>query len=213
MQRTLLLSWILFFTAVSIYGETVFQDGFNRNGNLIGSVPEKRSGAERWAGYAIDSWRSSSGSIAVKDCSGNRNAWLGFTPESGKIYKYSVEYDIASGSFGIGFATNLTGVGGLGLFQFDAASMRVNSSGKLEIGMDNGSVGSLVAPDGIKAATKGTMAMILNTTGTPWSVEWQLNGNTIRTGTFTTKPSILGIVIGASSGTSKVTALTLLSVE
>ena len=208
MKKVTLLS--LLSIAGLAHAGIIYQDGFTTNGSLVGASTD--DGAGTWGGYA-SSWSNNAGYAVINssDYSGNRNAYLSFVPVSGKIYEYSVTYEIMSGEFGIGFVTNLTSIGSLGIFQFDAASMRLASGGSMSVGMDNGSIGNSVTV-GSSWPASGIMTMILNTTGSQWTVEWKLNDVVITNGTFNSEAPVVGIVISASSATVKLDSLTLQTV-
>jgi hypothetical protein len=171
-------------------GETViYQDTFNRSGNLNGSSPTIQSGANTWSSNGdADDWTASTtngGQITTTAVSGNRNAFLPFVVASGNVYTYSVYMNNTSGVtnwLAIGFpiaANNATAnfygnppnpIGWMG--------MRGNTSSQnfRYLGPGLGGTANIGTDMG---ANTITVVFDAKTNPTNWAFTWLINGTVV----------------------------------
>lgn len=171
------------------YSEFLFRDTFtNSSGSLAGTLPDETPDGETWTG----GWtRDGSAATLNRDGAGGfRNAFLDFVPESGAIYEFSVDYEITSApstdaGFGIGFVTSESTTAGI--FNLDAASIRVLENGSGQIGMVNGTVGNLQELSTL--GINGTLTIVLDATPANWTTQWKFNQGVLQSGAFYSNPT------------------------
>jgi len=87
----------------------VYQDTFNRTGNLNGSAPTINNGAS--ATWSASTWTTSTtGGGQASISSNTKNGFLAFTPTIGNVYTYSTQIRVTSGDnndwVAMGFSTS-----------------------------------------------------------------------------------------------------------
>jgi len=166
----------------------IYSEDFTGTGALHGTAPTTTTDGATWV---ASGWQKN-GTITG---SGNNNAFLPFAPESGWLYTLTATLSDGGGGWtALGF-TEFNEVGE-GFQGFD-----VNASPWVFYRGTTGStpreVDSRTGPATGGGFSHGsydspvTLSMVLDTTGSDWSVEWFINGDSERTHTFTDgNPSI-----------------------
>jgi hypothetical protein len=166
-----------------------------------------------------------------------RGAFLDFTPESGKIYTLSVDMSVAGATAGtgflaMGFSSNTLQINDYATAKaaWDAGSAvsytggeytdtiasalggwKLNANNTSSTFKDVGYAGALAG--GTPTAGYNTFKTVLDTRGDNWTVEWLLNGTSIRTETYDTNPTIRNVFLGVDnvlSGTYQNFSLTVI---
>jgi len=182
--------------AAVIYSESF--GGIDAN-PLNATPPDIRPGSETWVASTL--WSET----GKKTSSGNANAFLPFSPVAGKVYtlKASLNPDVGGGTewLALGFAqSNDTAVdfwqspndaSPWVLFRENdaAANVIVTFTGT---GVTGGSNHDL-APDKVGPVE---FTIELDTTAASWTAEWYEDGNSLRTHTFGTNPTITHVGFG-----------------
>lgn len=168
--------------------ETVlYSDDFSGDGSggLVGTTPDVTTDSATWSGLEIGTIWQDNGSITNNN-NQRRNVFLPFTPEIGKIYtaKIDVVRIGADHSFGFGFTETDTANAGFPLDSDDLKASPWMTSYAV-----NGNVDSFLGPDSLGAGEQvavddpdvfNTLEMVLSTWEEPWTVEFFLNGESIR---------------------------------
>lgn len=175
----------------------IYSDDFSGDGSsgLVGTSPDVTPGGETWSGLTIGTVWNDDGTITV-DNDQKRNVFLPFTPEAGK--EYTVKIDVVRigtlDMFSFGFTTNNAANEG-----FPLAGQSLGASPWMKSLGSNGDVITYTGPansgDGSSVSVSdadsfNTLEMVLNTSNTAWTVEFFLNGESIRSETFATNPDI-----------------------
>jgi hypothetical protein len=152
-----------------------------------------------------------------------RGAFLDFTPESGKIYTLSVDMSVAgatggTGFLAMGFSANTLHIDDYASAQaaWDAGTAgsytggeytdtiasalggwKLNADATTSTFKDAGYAGALAG--GTPTAGYNTYQTVLDTRGDNWTIEWLLNGTSIRTETYDTNPTIRNAFLGVES--------------
>jgi hypothetical protein len=150
-----------------------------------------------------------------------RGAFLDFTPESGKIYTLSVDMSVAGATAGtgflaMGFSANTLHIDDYATAQaaWDAGTAytggeytdtiasalggwKLNVNNTSSTFKDSGYAGALAG--GAPTAGYNTFKTVLDTRGDNWTVEWLLNGTSIRTETYDTNPTIRNVFLGVDN--------------
>jgi hypothetical protein len=176
----------------------IYSDDFSGSApaDLNGTVPDIRPGSETWlAGSGATAWRAD-GSVAG---GGDANAFLPFSPESGKTYTLSVDANPtspvdSSNWFALGFSET-TSVGGGFYNSINATGwmlLRVNRGVQTFLGFNTTS--------GVTHSTAGTgvvkLEVVLDTTESAWTVEWFVDNTSIRSVSYTANPTINYVTFG-----------------
>lgn len=182
----------------------IYSHSFSGSGStpLVGVAPDVAPGSETWMGTPVGSQWTADGSITNSTYE-RRNMFLPFTPEPGKIYTLKVDV-VRIGTlhtFNIGFVQNANFTGG-----FPLVADNVGASPWMNSAAINGNVSTFMGPnaDGPGAAQStvpnanamNTLEMVLNTENAAWTVDFRLNGTSIRTNTFAVNPTINYVGIG-----------------
>lgn len=189
---------------------------------LNGRVPNTAPAGISWEAMGNGTAWMADGTIATQAVNQNRNAFLPFVPESGKIYELSLEMNpegpVAGDFFALGFASNNKLSDAFVTNQGMAVSpwMFVSASGLVRTYTGPGNAGNVAAasPDG-GWAKPVSAKIVLDTSADPWSVEWFVNGQSVRSHKFYTgNPEISYVTFGRfrrASGTVRNFKLSVLS--
>lgn len=179
----------------------IYSDNFSGTGagNLVGTAPDITTGGATWSGFTVGTIWQDNGSITINN-NQRRNVFLPFTPEAGK--EYTAKIDVVrigtTDSFAFGFTETNDGNDGFPLVadSLNASpwmtSFGVNGNVNTYTGLANAGAGTQVSvsdPDSFN-----TLEMVLNTSDIVWDVEFFLNGNSIRTETFTSNPESISYI-------------------
>lgn len=183
--------------SVPLRAAVIYSDNFDGDGStsLIGQAPDIAPGSETWLGLSLGTQWMSDGTITVAN-NQKRNVFLPFTPETGK--KYTVKIDVvrigSTDSFSFGFTeTDAANEG------FPLSGSSLNASPWMSSSGANGNVSTYLGPanggSGSQVAVEdpdvfNTLEMMLDTREAAWTVEYRLNGNVIRSETFSSNPNI-----------------------
>jgi hypothetical protein len=194
-------------TAAIVY----FDDFSGVSGSLHGTLPDTTSGSNGGTAGATwlttTNWNANGTSVGS---GGADNAWLPFTPQTGRLYTLSMDADPATGGgagdwFAIGFvqtATAATTTNSFAVSSVNAApwmnQRKTPGTQDIEtfLGPNNGGeVDHVPFTD-----ASHNLKITLDTTTALWSVKWFVDGTQIRTDTFATNPVITGVGFGRING-------------
>ncbi len=194
--------------ATVIYFDDFSGDG---TGGLVGTAPDITTGGATWSGFTVGTVWQDNGSITNNN-NQRRNVFLPIAPEAGKVYtaKIDVVRIGTTDSFAFGFTETNDGNDG---FPLEADSL--NASPWMTSFAVNGNVNSYLGPANDGAGTQvsvmdpdrfNTLQMVLDTSDATWTVEFFLNGGSIRgPAGFTENPNINYIGFGRyNTGTFQV---------
>ncbi len=144
------------------------------------------------------------GRIGTQKVNQNRNAFLPFVPESGKVYELSLDMSpegaAGDGFFALGFSSGSKPADAFVTNQGMAVSpwMFAAANGTVRTYAGPGNAGNVaaVSPEG---GWKNPVSakIILNTGSEPWSVEWFVSGESVRVHKFYTgNPEISYVTFG-----------------
>ncbi len=209
--------WAVSAAALSA-GTPIYEDDFSGTGDLNATAPDTSPGSETWT--ASTNWdRNSTPDQATNTADANANAFLPFTPDTGKIYTLSMDIDISNSTdnwVAMGFSSNSsTGTAFYALN--DSYSWALLRGNVARSGSEIGTFGKNLAnrvdiPTGTAEAspanTFDTLKIELDTTGTFWKTTWYISegaGSTfkeLRNFTYSVNPSIsyVGFGIGYQTG-------------
>ncbi len=187
----LALGGLFVFTAATVSAqvvEVIYEDAFNRSGDLLGSAPDTRPGTETWVAAASD--RVTDGSV-LTFTEDRGNAFLPFTPGSG-IYELSVRVNpVGSGNdwHAVGFLQPGAGIGGGGAGNFAFGNDPAGAFAWVLL-RDNGATLTFAGkgtggnqggdPSGTYASGEfHTLMVRLDTTDDQWSYQAFVNGNPV----------------------------------
>ena len=179
-----------------LYSDDFSGDG---SGGLVGTTPDVTTDAATWSGLTVGTIWQDNGSITNNN-NQRRNVFLPFTPEANKIYTAQIDYVRigTTDSFAFGFTETNTANAGFPLIADDLnaspwmTSFAVNGNVNSYTGPANGGAGdqeSVGDPDAFN-----TLEMVLSTWVDPWTVEFFLNGESIRTETFSSNPTNINYI-------------------
>ena len=178
--------------ASTIYNETFSGAGTT---DLNGTAPDTTTGGEVWS--ASTDWKKD-GSIVAGGITDD-NAFLAFTPESGKVYTLSATLATPSGAWAaVGFTETANTGGGTG--NDDFWRNNPDEVGPWVLYRSSTNVDSFLGPLTGGAEDEGdhvgpiTLSIELNTQGAAWSAEWFINGGSVRSETFATNPTNISYV-------------------
>lgn len=207
----------LFAAATARATTTIYQDSFNRTGGLNGSAPTIDTGGfggtagATWSainfntGAGDTGWATSTTNGGQLAYSGNPStpayaatAWLPFTPQAGQVYTAQTTFVVnANGGsvanwFGFLFDSSASGL--FGTTDYPSMLDRVDPSP--DIGWTAGKIGGQVQGPtaGSTTSTSDTTVntMILNTTGSTWTVQFAWNDLTNPADSVTSAVTALG---------------------
>lgn len=212
-----ILPALVVLTGSLVFSETViYSDCFDgATGELLNErLPNTAPAGACWESMKNGTVWMADGHIGTQAVNQNRNVFLPFVPESGKIYELSLEMNpggpVAGDFFSLGFASNNKLSDAFVTNQGMAVSpwMFVSTTGQVRTYSGPGNAGNVAAisPDG--GWSKPVSAkVVLNTGSDPWAVEWFVNGTSVRTHKFYTgNPEINYVAFGRfrkASGTVK----------
>ncbi len=192
------------FTAANAQAATIYQDSFNRTGGLNGSSPTIDTGGfggtagATWSAINFDTgagdtgWATSTTGGGQLTYSGNPSspaydatAWLPFTPQSGEVYTAQATIvgnangGSASNWWGFFFDNSSSGLFGAVDYPWMLDRIDPSTSTHIDAAFTAGGVkGSVNGPTaGSTTSTSDTTVntMILNTTGSAWTVQFAWN--------------------------------------
>lgn len=235
MSRVMRCMFMICVTAGLAGAGVIYQDNFNKTGRVQGagytqvlkaSLPTVTTGGQWWKSYYSSTVNSlginESGTMNTYTSTSSgyyRNAFLDFTPQSGKIYTLTVDMSVenivnGSGFITAGFSANTALIDSYATIT-EAAAGGTYASGEYVSDMTTavggwvlnanqsastykdaeyaGSVSAGTTPAGFN-----TYTVILNTQGENWTAEWKLNGTSVRTETYTEEPVIRNVFLGVA---------------
>ena len=194
--------------ATVIYSDDFSGDG---SGGLVGTAPDTTTGGATWSGFTVGTIWQDNGAITNNN-NQRRNVFLPIAPESGKVYtaKIDVVRIGTTDSFAFGFTETNDGNDG-----FPLVADSLNASPWMTSFAVNGKVNSYMGPANGGAGTQvsvsdpdnfNTLQMVLDTSDAAWTVEFFLNGGSIRgPEAFSANPDIQYIGFGRyNTGTFQV---------
>lgn len=215
---------IVFAAATSSHAQLIYFDDFSglSSANLNGTAPDTRPGTETWtAATGAGAWKADGTSTTINNNPTLSNSFLTFTPSSGNIYELSMLANITtttSGWVALGFAENnptSTGFSAFGGSDVRAAPwtlMRsVNNTSNPSQTVTFQGPGSSVASVayGTNEGANQLLMIRLDTTGSNWVSTWFVNGDEIRSLTYTTNPTInyvgFGVNVAGNNGIGNTT--------
>lgn len=170
--------------------------------DLNGTAPDVRPADENWiAGVDAHHWKAD----GSKTADGGSTAWLPFTPAAGNIYALSLDVnpDISDSNdwFSIGFSeTNATGGFHTENTVYGWMLNRENDASDSVIQTFQGAGTAGVGSHDLEPDKAGfvNLSVILDTQPDAWTVEWLVDGQTIRDPlAFATNPTINYVGMGA----------------
>lgn len=205
LEKILIATVVL--TGSFAFSETVvYSDSFDGSARkpLNECLPNTTPEGTCWESMKNGTVWMADGSIGTQAPNQNRNAFLPFIPESGKVYELSLEMSpegpVAGDFFSLGFASNNKLSDAFVTNQGMAVSpwMFVAASGLVRTYTGPGNKGNVaaVSPDG-GWANPIAVKIILDTDSEPWAAEWFVNGESIRKHKFYTgNPEISYVTFG-----------------
>lgn len=199
---------------------TIYSDSFpgSSSSPLNGTSPATDATGATWTAFSL--WNAD-GSVNVPNNSGSVNAYLPFTPTSGRVYTLTLGMDATSGNGWLGLAflssgAGLTSGGGVPLYQNAAPWMADWTSGN-----PNAAISTFTGPgtggvDNWDYPYSGTgvqnLQMVLNTAGANWTVQFSDNGTALGSlYTYATNPTIGDVGLGTSDVSGQVSNFSLTS--
>jgi len=188
---------------------TIYYDDFSGSSgtDLAGTAPDIRPGSETWAlgtgdtAIPAERWKADGSVLGSSSGGGGAGGILPFTPSAGNIYELSVKLNptttdgsgdwLAMGFLDSSGSMPATGApwafkrGDSGSPPFDTATL---------LGPGVSGLFFHGAPSGLQPAPTD-FRIVLDTTGALWSVEWFIDGSSVRTATYGSNPSITDVGI------------------
>jgi PEP-CTERM motif-containing protein len=183
---------------------TIYYDDFSGSSgtDLAGTAPDIRPGSETWALGSGDSaipaqrWKADGSVLGSSSGGGGTTGLLPFTPSAGNIYELSVlinptTTDGSGDWLALGFLSPsgfpdspwMFKRGDSGSPAYDTTTfLGPSTSGGLVTGVPSGSQPS---PTDFR--------IVLDTTPALWTVEWFIDGSSVRTATYASNPSITNV--------------------
>lgn len=228
--------WIVAVVALSVLTvaaaaqtTTIYQDNFNRNGELLGSAPNVvDTGGATWFaatnvfvnGSAVDFSGTNGYPIPQGSWSLFPNAFLPFTPQNGHVYTLSADIETLS-SYPANQAYNWTA---LGFATSEATNNYYASLGADYTMPKNNTLVQFFAGPGTSNPVKNgggnnwpgppndvfnNYKLVLDTTTPLWSIALYTNGVELASATYSSNPSINYVGLGANYGVSYMDNFTL----
>lgn len=184
-------------TVGGAWASVIYQDDFSGSGTTLlnGAAPDARPGSEVW--NAGSDW-TTDGHVSGASGNASSTAYLPFIPESGKVYRLSVNMEVISTAneknwvaMGFIIGTNMV----THPIAQKAITVYLRKNGQLNITGVNAVKDSGIAllETGINSAT---IDIVLDTTFGNWTFTVEQNGLEISTWHFTSNPLILGVAMG-----------------
>jgi hypothetical protein len=197
------------FCATQASATIIYQDGFNDSaGQLHGTTPDTTLG--QYGGTSGATWTSRTGNPCwsynssypgeAVHGSWSTSAYLPFAPQTGHVYTLSADlnmYGTGSGEAALGYMTvnsieSLASTLPYGVWRYSFSDLHAKSS----VTQDWSTV-----DHGAQTAGYHTFTTILDTKTNPtnWSVEWKLDGTSVRTYSLGNAPGIIAVGMSAAS--------------
>lgn len=155
--------------------------------------PDKAPEGVRWESSARGSLWMADGSIETQSVNQNRNAFLPFKPDAGKLYALSLDMNpkkiTGKDAFALGFSSNNS----LAESYVSNAEMAVSpwimvtETRTVRTYCGPGNAGNVAAPAPRDGWGEWVSAkIILDTRSDPWAIEWFVNGTSVRSHKFYT---------------------------
>ena len=192
----------------------IYQDTFNRTGSLNGSSPTIANtidGGSSSATWTAPGWNTNGTQVVLGSGTSNVQgaASLPFTPQTGLIYTLSetvvwqnVPSTIQNGAW---IALGFSGGNGYTGNQYNSLVnpsawmlMRGYPTSSNQNSTFYGGGTSNVQAIGTDGGTTN-IALVLNTQSSLWTLDWYVNGTSVRTATFTMNPTITTVSFGNNS--------------
>ncbi|MDY0167311.1 MAG: autotransporter-associated beta strand repeat-containing protein [Thermoguttaceae bacterium] len=182
-------------SGVAVGTGVIYTDGFGGSpgDNLQGTHPD--FGSRAWT--ASGHWKADGSRLST----GDGNAFLPFTPESGRLYSVSIDLNPnspigATDWFAVGFTNSLSTTGN---FHLNGAApwmlLRVDRTNNMQTFLGPSTAGGVTHngpwPEGFV-----NMTIELDTRPSQWTAQWFLDGAPIRTTVFSTNPGINYVSFG-----------------
>jgi hypothetical protein len=185
---------------------TIYYDDFSGSSgtDLAGTAPDIRPGSETWALGTGDSaipaerWKADGSVLGSSSGGGGTGGLLPFTPSAGTIYELSLTInptttDGTGDWLALGFLTPSGFPDAPWMFKRgDSGSPAFDTSTFLGPSTSGGAVEGV--PSGSQPSPTD-FRIVLNTTPALWTVEWFIDGSSVRTDTYSSNPSITNVGI------------------
>jgi hypothetical protein len=189
-RTPIIVSWIVVVVivmaglALPVGAADIYSDDFSGSGNLSGTAPDVRPGAETWtASTTAPAWQAD-GTITGN---AHRNTWLPFTPVAGNVYTASLDVDPNAGAdvtqwFALGFSG---APGTTNDFQNNSNNTNAWMLNRVQRAA-NGDLQTFLGPStggGVSHTTTAgvvNLQVVLDTQPANWEVEWYRDGSLIR---------------------------------
>ena len=172
--------------------KVIYQEDFDgpSGENLNDKVPDTAPEGIRWESMKGEAVWMADGTINAQEINQNRNVFLPFIPETGKVYSFTLDIKVdgteKEGFIGMGFASD----NALSDAYVSTEKMKVSpwmffagSSVRTYTGPGNaGNTGTVPPKDGWGG--KISAEIKLDTVTDPWTVEWLVNGASVRSHKF-----------------------------
>jgi hypothetical protein len=186
----------------------VYKDTFSRGTPEMGSVLHYTTVENgqvdygMWNAQRVDGGWSTDGTKAVSI--GNGNAFLPFTPATGKVYTLSADIQTTGTDSSRYIALGFTNGDDL----FNAWDTSISAADRNAVAWwqkfaVTSSLNTFLGPDtggglSVSGGNSGFdhFSIVLDTTGQHWKVQWYLNGQLKRTATYATNPTIAFVGMG-----------------
>ena len=198
--RALLLAGLAAaFVSAADTTDVYFDDFSGSSGTYLGGqAPDVSPGSETWVAFTISStpnWMAD-GTIVSNTVSQHRGAFLPFVPQSGHVYVLSLDPNPVEDWFALGFTeTNLANKAfsdsTLGASPWIHLNGTRTSASRAYVGPGNTDYTEFSSPTGMVS-----MALVLDTQNSQWTVKWFCNGFNVRQYTFDENPDISYVGFG-----------------
>ena len=183
----------------------IYSDSFSGSSgaDLNGLSPTVTTGSATWN---ASTWKAD-GSLSAS--TGQHNAYLSFTPVSGKVYTLSVGVAGLSGTggFEFGFSSISSTTPGY-FFDENASAWFYDLAGQSKVTASSDKWNNQTDYNFTSTGTD-QLKVVLNTAEAAWTAEWFVNGTSIKTYTYTTNPTINYVGFGTYASTAQVSNLQL----
>jgi hypothetical protein len=195
--------------ALPSHAVVIYYDDFSGTSgtDLAGTAPDIRPGSETWAlgtgdtAVPAERWKADGSVLGSSSGGGGAGGILPFTPSAGNVYELSVQLNptTTDGSgdwLAMGFldsAGSMPATGAPWAFKRgDSGSPAFETVSLLGPGVSG------LASEGVPSGAQPSptdFRIVLDTTPALWTVEWFIDGSSVRTDTYASNPSITHVGI------------------
>lgn len=204
--KKMLVSAVLLSGQLVVSETLIYLDSFDGDAEtkLNRQAPNTAPEGVRWDSIKAGTPWMADGSIGTQDQNQNRNAFLPFVPEAGKVYALSLDMNpggpVPNNFFCLGFSSDDDSSEGYISNRQMAVSPWIfvagNGTVRTYTGPGNAGNEEVPVPEGGWGEWV-SVKMVLDTTSEPWSVEWFVDGTSVRTHKFYTgNPEINYVTFG-----------------